>query len=89
MEHETSKEIESLDCFKCLQGWPAWVGKEQREELVWAGAVCVFVVPLDLGIYLHMCVYGVPRVTCGLFVFCVYFLTCIYSFLNVFMDVGA
>ena len=35
-----------------------------------------------------MCVYGVPRITCGLS-FCVYFLTCMYLFLNVFVDVGA
>lgn len=46
-------------------------------------------VPVHLGIYLHMCVYGVPRIACGLFVFCVYFLACMYTFLKVFVDDGS
>lgn len=61
---------------------PAWVGKEQGEELVWAGAVCFFVVSLDLGICLHMCVYGVPEIAHGLFVLCTNVFSCVHVHLS-------
>lgn len=53
------------------------------------GYMCVSVVFLDLGICLHTCVHEVPGIASGLFLFCMYFLVCMYIFLNVFVDVGA